>query len=733
MNVIGAVLIGCLFVGSIQAQGESKLIQKVDKLPMYQVRTPKEDWLVNRPKAPIMISQLNSHIILDNGLITRKILVQPNASTTSLRNNYSQEEFIRTPSPEAIIKLAGNSYAIGGIEGNIEKGYFQTGWQSQLSSVQNSFTLVDFSISDLKPHIPWTESRWHSQSQWKISGNIVTLIFRHADPILSNIVVKVHYGIYEDLPLISKWMTIVNESDSPIKLDHFTSEILAHPEASNYVDIPQHWQFPNLHMENDYAFSGMTYHESMQAISWEVDSTYTSQVNYPLQTPCILKSQPRVGPAVNIVPQDSFITFRTHTLLFDGTDRERNSLALRKMYRMLAPWITENPIFMHLTSTEDSIVKNAIDQCATVGYEMVILSFGSGLNMEDTSAENINRYRELADYAHNRGIELGGYSLFSSRSINEETDVIDRTTDRPGGAKFNHAPCLGSQWGLDYLEKVKYFLAETGFDLLEHDGPYPGDFCASTRHPGHQGYDDSQYRQWKLTVDFYRWLRAEGIYTNIPDFYFLSGSTKCGIGYREVNWSLPRAQQIILGRQNIYDGTWTRTPSMGWTFVPLTEYHGGGAEATLEPLADHLDAYDAHMTQNYRSGVQACYRGPRLYDTEETKTLVKSHIEHYKKYRDILNADIIHLRRPDGRDWDGIMHADTELRDKGYAVIYNPTSEKITRAITLPLYYTGIRKQVLIGVEGEDFQQYEINPNSEVQLSLTIPPHGFRWILIRKP
>ena len=48
------------------------------------------------------------------------------------------------------------------------------------------------------------------------------------------------------------------------------------------------------------------------------------------------------------------------------------------------------------------------------------------------------------------------------------------------------------------------------------------------------------------------------------------------VGYLEVNWSLLCEQQLVLGRQNDYDGTWTSTPSMNWTFVPLVEYHGGG-------------------------------------------------------------------------------------------------------------------------------------------------------------
>jgi hypothetical protein len=91
-------------------------------------------------------------------------------------------------------------------------------------------------------------------------------------------------------------------------------------------------------------------------------------------------------------------------------------------------------------------------------------------------------------------------------------------------------------------------------------------------------------------------------------------------------------------------------------FVPLTKYQGGGPEAVLEPLSEHLVDYKQLMTQYYGAGVQACYRGPRLYDTDATKEVVISSINWYKKHRDILNADIIHLRRADGRDWDGIMH-----------------------------------------------------------------------------
>ena len=258
-----------------------------------------------------------------------------------------------------------------------------------------------------------------------------------------------------------------------------------------------------------------------------------------------------------------------------------------------------------------------------------------------------------------RGIEIGGYSLLSSRSAGPENDVIDISTGKPGRGKIRQCALHWQQVGTGIFRKLYAFYEKTGFDLLEHDGSYPGDYCASKLHPGHRNYGDSQWTQWKTISDFYKWCRGKGIYLNVPDFYYLTGSTKCAMGYRETNWSLPRAQQIIHGRQNIYDGTWTKTPSMGWMFVPLTQYHGGGAAATIEPLSEHLDAYEAHLANNFGMGVQACYRGPRLYDTDQTKAVVKKWVDFFKMYRDILESDIIHVRRADGRDIDCILHVNS--------------------------------------------------------------------------
>ncbi|MGL6194799.1 MAG: hypothetical protein ACRC2T_08260, partial [Thermoguttaceae bacterium] len=276
------------------------------------------------------------------------------------------------------------------------------------------------------------------------------------------------------------------------------------------------------------------------------------------------------------------------------------------------------------------------------------------------------------------------------------------------------------------------FYDKTGFNMLEHDGSYPGDYCASSVHPGHDGLADSQYTQWKKITDFYRWCRGRGIYLNVPDWYFLNGSNKTGMGYRETNWSLPRAQQVIHGRQNIYDGTWTKQNSMGWMFVPLTQYHGGGPAATMEPLCENLVDYERHLANNFGAGVQACYRGPRLYDTEETKAVVKKYVDFYKKHRDILDSDIIHLRRADGRDIDYILHVNPQLEEKGLLMIYNPTSEEVSRMITVPLYYTGLTESAKVSNHDEtDVNQYQLNRKYEIELPVIVPAGGCTWYIIK--
>jgi hypothetical protein len=696
-------------------------------------KTIEADWLVTQIKEPVRIEKRldGREIVLSNGLISRTFRLTPNAATIAYDNLMRGESIIRGVKPEAIVELDGQKYEVGGLKGQVEYAYLLPKWIDAFGSNPNAFVFKNLETDKIQKRFEWNCKRYSSNTTWPPSGKMLTLHFNPPDGKFKGLSLSIHYEMYQGIPLSAKWLTIHNGSDRPVRLNTFISEILAAIEYESMVEQPPQWEYPNIHIDSDYAFHGGDPKSANKTTYWVVDPQYKTQINYLRKTPLMLESRPPIGPDVIIKPGGTFESFRTFELIHDSTERERKGLAIRKMYRILAPWATENPIIMHVRHANPKAVRLAIDQCAEVGFEMVIMTFGSGFNMENTKPEYMAQIKNLVDYAHSKNVELGGYSLLASRRISDKHDVINPQTGKTGGAIFNNSPCLCSEWGEEYFSKIKTFIEQTGLDLLEHDGSYPGDVCASTSHPGHRGLNDSQWKQWKKITNFYEWCRSRGVYLNVPDWYFLNGSNKSAMGYRETNWSLPRERQIILGRQNIFDGTWKKTPSMGWMFVPLVQYHGGGAEATLEPLSEHLDAYGAHLAQNFCSGVQTCYRGPRLYDTDETKSLVKKWVDFYKEYRDILDSDIIHVRRPDGRDIDCILHVNPQLKIKGMAIVYNPLERIVRKQFKLPLYYTGLIETASIREQRGKSRKYKLDRGYNVKIPINIGPGRMTWFVVQ--
>ncbi|MEP7317338.1 MAG: alpha-galactosidase [Panacibacter sp.] len=694
-----------------------------------------QDWLVTpvTTNAEVYKSADGKDIILYNGLLKRTFRIAPNVACTDYKNLSNGQQLLRAVKPEARLTINGEEYNVGGLYGQKEQAYLIPAWVDKFTNNENDFQFQSYSVTPIQPFINWKQHAWATNTK-QPTGKLLSFVYQSKLDELKGLVVTVNYELYDGLPLIVKWISVENKSDHVYTINRAVNEVLAFvEEESAVVGSPEQMKKQHgIYVETNYAFNNaMRYDISDQTTHWKTDSIYTSQVNYNYQTPCVLEVYPEKVTGIELQPGEVFKSVRTCELLMDSYDRERRGLAIRKMYTTVAPWTTENPIFMHLVSKNDEEVKQAIDQCAATGYEALILSFGSHCNMEDSSAANIQKWKQLAAYAHSKNILIGGYSLFSSRKISDEDDVIDPITGKPDAAAFfGNAPCMGSKWGLHYIDELKYFISNTGFDIFENDGPYPGDVCASTTHPGHKALDDSQWKQMELQKGLYHWCSEHRVYVNAPDWYFLDGTNKIAIGYREVNFSLPREQQMILNRQNIYDGLWEKTPSMSWGFVPLTKYQGGGPEAVLEPLSEHLKDYTQLMMQYYGAGVQACYRGPRLYDAEITKEAVSNTITWYKKYRDILNSDIIHLRRADGRDWDGILHVNPQLKTKGLLMLYNPLEERITGTIMVPLYYTGLTNMAYIKEKEGSTKPYKLNRNYEIKLSFTIAPESYTWFVI---
>jgi hypothetical protein len=680
---------------------------------------PGKDWLVTPVRAAVRAtpSPNGNQLTLANGLISRTFTLAPNFATVDLTNLITGASLLRGVKPEATLWLDGQRYEIGGLKGQPDYAYLDPEWLPAMTSSPEAFQFAGYETGRPIARYPWTPHRHSANTPWPPRGLALTAHFRPPDAVLQRyqgLVVSIHYEMYQGLPVICKWVSVENGTKRTVTVDSLECEVLAVNEQERH----------RLHVESDYAFAGMN------TTVWGPDPEYTSQIDYEYQLPVLLTSKAPLGPAARVEPGGTFESFRTFELLQDSDDRERRGMARRRMYRTLAPQVTENPIFMHARSSDSASVRLAIDQCADVGFEMVILTFWSGFDIETQDPAAIARFKADVEYAHSKGIELGGYTLMcASRDVGPGSDCISPQTGKPG-SKFGQSACLATKWADGYFTRVLSFMDATGMDVIETDGPYHGDVCASTTHAHHAGLADSQWAQWRACVGFYHECLRRGIYINTPDWYYLSGSNKCGMGYRETNFSLPRWRQILIARQNIYDGTFEKTPSMGWMFVPLVEYHGGGAEATLEPLSQHLAEYEWHLAQNFGSGVMAAYRGPRLYDTEATKAVVRKWVAFYKAHRSILDADIVHVRRPDGRGIDCMMHVSSQGKERALAMVYNPTNAPVKTKLRLPLYYTGLTSTAAVRHEGGRAVRYTLDREYGITVPISMGPRSITWYVV---
>ncbi|MBM4063546.1 MAG: alpha-galactosidase, partial [Planctomycetes bacterium] len=694
------------------------------------------DWLLDPSpyRARVEPAADGRDLVLDNGLLRLRLRLQPALALVSLEQRTAGQQLLRAAAPLGAFTIDGTTANVGGLLGQPNRAFLLPEWLEAMTPDPAAFVYEgSFGSGPIEARFPWRRTRPAApDATWPPRGQHVWFPCKAPPDLPPGLLATVHLELYDGLPLVAHWLELANPTDRTLEVESFTSLRLPFVESEARVENERLGiRLPNVYVETDYSFRAMTGADgSSHSVRWLADPDFATQVNYEKRTRCLLEVKPDVGPAQTLPPGGTFTTFRTFVLAPDREDRERQSLAQRRLYRALAPWSTENPLMMHVRSAEPAAVRAAIDQCADVGFEMAILTFGSGFDVEDDSPQNLARWKDLADYAHGKGVQLGGYSLLSSRRIEPDTDnCIHVDTGKPGGQVFGFAPALASGWGQRYFQKLRGFYERTGFDLLEHDGSYPGDHDAMARPPLQKGYHDSRWVQFAIISDFYRWCRARGVYLNVPDWYFLQGSSKTGMGYRETNWSLPREQQVIHARQNLFDGTREKNASMGWMFVPLTEYHGGGAVATIEPLAEHLPHYELMLTSNLGYGAQACWRGPRLYDGEATRALVVRWVAWFKKYRVILESDVIHTssRRADGQDLDWVLHCNPKAEPRAMLVAWNPTREERTRGIPVELYYAGlVDKAVAVGEDGVE-RGLVLDRFGRTRVEVKVPAGGMVW------
>ncbi|WP_140939380.1 LamG-like jellyroll fold domain-containing protein [Sphingobacterium lumbrici] len=687
---------------------------------------------------------------LNNGLVSRTFYVSDNLACIGYKNLSNQAEYLRAVKPEARVMIDSVWYEVGGLKGQPEQSYLLESWLSQMEGDDQAFVLAAVETGAPLERYPWQQKFNAVATDWPAKGLRLILTFKPSDRMkaVKDVEVKVNYEIYQGLPVVTKWVEVTNSGNEKIRLNQIETEVLAVNQD----------QVDRIHVESDFSFALVNanlkgsalmhyqgdkieaYQAGESTTKWVVDKAYHTWathnqaednfLNFPHRN--LLLSYLPMGPDVDVSKATPFKSYITFELLQDSDDRERKSLAHRRMYKKLAPQTTESLITGGITSHDEKTLKNFIDQMGELGMERLDIQAWPGISHDNLEEKYVSLWKDIASYAKAKGIVMGGYELqVASRGRGEDVDCVHPVTGKPGSV-FGQSVCIASSWKDSYYAKMWEFFDKTGLMTYNMDGPYHGDPCASTEHPHHHGLHDSQWEQWKSQVEVLHELQRRNMYVPIPDWYFLNGQSATGMGYREASANLTPDQQMLLGRQYIYDGTWHKLPTMGWIGMQLVGFYSNDPRIGLEPLSQNLDRYERQLIQFLASGSQFTIRGNRLYDTPETKAMVSKWINWFKKHREILTSEIIHVSRPNGRDIDCMLHVNPFIAEKGMVVFFNPTDKVVKKEMKLPLYYTGIKGEAkLTGADGNTIVK-AMDAKSDITVQVEIAPGGTAWYVIQE-
>jgi hypothetical protein len=699
------------------------------------------DWLVDDVKSILPVScSAKDTISLSNGLVELEFTIFPDFGKIDMRSYISDDTHIlRAVNPEGQFTLDGVTYSIGGLTGQQQFAYFNRSGESinlqRRPDVDSGGVVVmhfvSFAIGEPIAPYEWTPgSRFASKDlSWPPKGKRLEVCFKFNGDLVGkgivpaaheSLLVKVNYEMYDGLPIWTKYISIENCQDCV--LETITLEKLA---VNRPFSPSVYWGNPPSSDLTDYGllFVAPSFVKSTN-ITWTVDEHARSSpgANEPLLlVQNVNKLLTKVGT--------HFDSFRVYFMVLDShTDLERRGLSMRRFITNMAPQTNENPIYMHLTPVNNETFYNAIEQMADVGFEMMIMSFGSGFDFESQDQAYREQVASWVEYGRSRGIEVGGYDEigYGRGGVKPEDAAIDPATGKPYWGL-----CFATQEEANIRELLLDFIDFANLSVVETDGPYLGYSCNSTTHAFHINNDDSIFKQELMQAKMYSEFRKRGAFITAPDRYWLIGSNKNVEGYDENQYSLPRWVDLTISRQGLYDDTYHNPTTLGWMFVPLTGYHTGDPRSTFEPLSEHYKEYSWALQQYLAQGIAACWRGNKLYDSESTKQLASRWVKFYKTHRDLLNGDIIHVRRPDLQGIDCMVHVNPRAEEfKAMASVFNPTLDTISKEpLQIPLYYSGIRSEVvevyavsdddpyvpkLIDVVKMDFREHTI----EVSISL---------------
>lgn len=368
---------------------------------------------------------MGKEISLSNGLVWCVWRLGPNAATIALENMANGRSELRSVRPEASVTIDGAAYAVGELVGQPIHNYLLPEWVDAMTADPGAFTFAGHRIGKTKERFAWKpRPEWiSSKVQWPPAGVSLELDFNARNWARG----RARHGALRDVRRAPRVEQVDHgperggEAGGARRVCGGRSWGAVEPaamvggKAADFTVFPQSSRGDRLFIRR-FDGSGV----DAPAVKWKIDPLYETQVNYDRQTPCLLECALQVGPGVSIEP--GAVPSRSGGSRFCTTQRTGDAGPLRRMYRAMAPWTQENPLIFHVRSAEPASVRGAIDQAAAVGFELVIMTFGSGFDAESNDPTYVAGLKELADYAHAKGVALGDIPcLRAARSMRPTT------------------------------------------------------------------------------------------------------------------------------------------------------------------------------------------------------------------------------------------------------------------------------------------------------------------------
>lgn len=561
--------------------------------------------------------------------------------------------------------------------------------------------------------------------------------------------VTLHYEMYDGVPLLSKWMTI-----SSVGADVAVTSVV-----TESLHVP--WELRNrMHAEIAYmptigernsmegagwdagdmgflSFTGlmddpvnMWVYDANAMGPWGADDAWQYWYDMGLNETMLSVAYP-YGPQVVVSNTSTWDTFRVYEVLHDSDTLERQTLSRRKLLRVASPAVTSDLLPAYMVGGDSASIRAGADAAAALGFRALHAS----VNPFNMSPSYLTQVAADVAYVHAAGLAIGFYVLLQNPpNMSSADEAIDPVT---GGGEG--VACMATDFHANFRDGIVAFVTATGFDFIDTDGPYEAYPCASTSHSGHAGVLDGQRAQWEANTAWYRSLftasnplslYGSGITITCPDPYELAaGTTAQPVGYTDSWGSIGDSWEwLLMGRVYAFDGTLWKPPTNAIMALDLSRAGGMITPLELQFYDTALAVFIGLAGRYFQSGV--------LWQNNASLAIATAWMNTMNTHRNVLNGDVIHVRKPTGRSWDAIMHAEPAAaagEAKCFAIFYNPlTSVAANVSTALNVYYCGFAPMAVVQAVWKDNTTQMLTQDAAFAIPITrsIPALGYDWVAL---